>query len=110
MSQAKASYYYENQFIESVAPNENGIVTDFHALHARERGYAMTADENLLRRATEKEAGINWEYVKVNGWSSITDAQAEEAEALYLSARYGEAQLKCDEILERRRADNARYY
>ena len=102
--------YYDSMFLRDIETNENGIVIDFSALHARERGYAIAEDENLLRRATEKAAGIDWECIKLNGWSSITDAQAEEAEVLYLSARHCEAQLRYDKIMDRHRADWAKYY
>ena len=107
-----ATNYYDDLFLNhQVEVNENGIVIDFDALHARERGYAIAGDENLLRGITSKEAGIDWEDIRANGWSSITDAQAEEAEILYLSARHGEAQLRYDEIMmERHRADWDKYY
>jgi hypothetical protein len=100
--------YHDAVFLKfQIAVNDNGIVTDFYALHARERCDAVTRDENRLRRDIEGELGIN---PTANGFAPITDAQAEEAETLYLSACHGEAQLRYDEIMERHRADWDKYY
>ena len=99
--------YYDYVFLKhQIAVNDNGIVIDFDELHARERGYAIAGDENSLRREIYDTLGID---PRRDGWK-ITDAQDEEAEILYLSARHGEAQLRYDAIMERHRKDWDKYY
>jgi len=105
MTNLSASYYYESMFIESVAPNVDGIITDFHHLHEKEERWAMGPDHFELRQEIHEALGYEG-----NRWIDISLEQADEAEDMYMSARAGQAQLQCDEILARRHAENDRYY
>ena len=97
--------YYDANFIKECSPNENGIVTDFRELYARENGWANGPDFVLLRKEIHAALGFG------DGlWWDIPEECIDEAEAMYWSARYGEAQLRYDEIMERHRADWAKYY
>jgi hypothetical protein len=102
---ASATYYYENMFIDSVSPNENGIITDFHHLHEQEKRWAMGPDHFELRQEIHDSLGYDGDR-----WIDISLEQADEAEDMYLSARAGQAQLEYDQIVARRHTENDRYY
>ena len=102
---AKAAYEYDAMFIATVSPNENGIITDFHHLHEREKRWAIGPDHNALRQEIHESLGYEGER-----WFQGTSEQSDEADDMYMSARAGQAQLHYDEIMERRHADWAKYY
>ena len=102
---AKAEYEYDAMFIATVSPNENGIITDFHHLHERENCWAMAHDHHELRQEIHESLGYEGDR-----WIDISLEQADEAEAMYMSARAGQAQLRYDAIMERHRADWDKYY
>ena len=104
-SKAKTEYYYDAMFVKECAANENGIVTDFRELYARENNWANPRDCFKLRQEIHDNLGHEGE-----SWVDTPSSQADEAEAMYWSVRYGEAQLHYDEIMERHRADWDRYY
>ena len=92
-------------FIEDSAANENGIITNFHHLHEQENCWAIGPDHFALRQEIHESLGYEGDR-----WIDISLEQADEAEDMYISARAGQAQLQCDQILARRHADNGRYY
>jgi hypothetical protein len=104
-SKAKTEYYFDAMFVKECAANENGIVTDFHDLHVWENRWAVGESFFKLRDEIHESLGFEGE-----SWLDVTQEQAKEEEAMYWSARYGEAQLRYDEIMERHRADWDKYY
>jgi hypothetical protein len=106
ISMAYMDNYYENVFLDfGIEVNENGIVIDFRELYARENRWAVGPDHLQLRDEIHVALGFEGEH-----WLDVTSEQADEEEAMYWSARHGEAQLRYDEIMERHRADWAKYY
>jgi hypothetical protein len=105
MRSAQTSYYWDTMFIEDSAANENGIITNFHHLHERENNWAIGVDHHKLRQEIHEALGY-----KGDRWIEMPLEKAEEADDMYMSARAGQAQLHYDEIINRRRADNGRYY
>ena len=105
-TRTKAQYYYDAMFVKECAANENGIVTDFRELYARENRWAVGPEYFQLRKDIKAALGFD----ASDKWWDIPEEYIDEAEALYWSARYGEAQLHYDEIMERRRADWDKYY
>ena len=104
-TRAKAAYDYDAMFIKECAANESGIVTDFSELHARENVWAVPLDCFALHQEIHETLGHARER-----WLDALSKQADEAEDMYWSVRYGEAQLRYDEIMGRRRADWDKYY
>ena len=105
MTNLSESYYYESMFIASVAPNVDGIITDFHHLHEADERWAVGPDHFELRQEIHEALEYDGDR-----WLDVPMEDAYEAEAMYLSARAGQAQLQCDQILARRHAENDRYY
>ena len=103
---------FDKGFVKDCAVNENGIVTDFRELYARENRWAVGPDYFRLRKDINQALGLG-SYQPGYGerrWWDIPEEYIAEAEALYWSARYGQAQLRYDEIMERHRADWDKYY
>ena len=97
--------YHDAMFIKECVANENGIITDFHHLHEQENCWAIGPDHHALRQEIHESLGYKGER-----WMHLPMENADEAEAMYMSARAGQAQLRYDEIMERHRADWDKYY
>ena len=104
-TRARTEYHQDAMFVKECDANENGIVTDFRELYARENRWANPPDCFSLRQEIHETLGHEGER-----WPNALPRQADEAEDMYWSARYGEAQLRYDEIMERHRADWDKYY
>ena len=99
------NYNYDTMFLEASAANDSGIITSFHHLYERENHWAVGKDHHELRQEIHESLGYTGDR-----WVDMPLEKAEEADDMYMSARAGQAQLHYDEIINRRRADNDRYY